>query len=274
MKLALLLLAASLHAQTYYVSSTGNDANDCTRTAPCRSMQTAHDKAQSGATLVALDPQRQDSFYISKPITVDGLGHTNFSDGGNPNAMISINSDVGGPVILKNFQMQGYCGTPTMSLVRAQTSILMVENVSFVGCHGIGIWCLSPNISGQDTWLHVQNSLFAGPEATGILSNYCNLSVRSSRFLNLPNGIRFGNRNGQTAPYSALIDQSFFSGNLTVIRNSNAEAPIKIAITRSTFLSNGTFLESVGSHSLLTTRNNIFFSNTVDPTFTGILTLK
>jgi hypothetical protein len=78
-----ILFAACLHAspaeailQTF-VSGGGNDMNPCTRAAPCRSFQAAHNAANAGGFINCLDvfdSNTGDTFIITKSITIDCTG--------------------------------------------------------------------------------------------------------------------------------------------------------------------------------------------------------
>ncbi len=57
-----------------FVSGTGNDANSCTRTAPCRSFQRAHDVVATGGEVVAIDSSGYGPLTITKSITITGEG--------------------------------------------------------------------------------------------------------------------------------------------------------------------------------------------------------
>jgi len=48
-------LAQALNNRSF-VSSTGNDANPCTRALPCRNFQVAHDNPNPGGEINTLDP--------------------------------------------------------------------------------------------------------------------------------------------------------------------------------------------------------------------------
>ena len=72
--LATFLTAAPARALEFktFVSSAGNDANPCTRAAPCLSFQAAHDQTAPGGEINCLDSGPfADRTIISKSITID-----------------------------------------------------------------------------------------------------------------------------------------------------------------------------------------------------------
>lgn len=63
------------HAQLRtWVSGVGDDANPCSRTAPCRTFAGAITKTAQNGEIDALDPHGFGAFTITKSITVDGTG--------------------------------------------------------------------------------------------------------------------------------------------------------------------------------------------------------
>jgi hypothetical protein len=74
---AIVALTASLaHAQATrtWVSGVGNDANPCSRTAPCKTFAGAISKTATGGFMDVLDPGGFGTLTITKSITLDGSG--------------------------------------------------------------------------------------------------------------------------------------------------------------------------------------------------------
>src|SRR3989442_15396047 len=75
--LALPLLAASpaqAQAARTWVSGTGDDANPCSRTAPCKTFAGAISKTAAGGEISVLDPGGFGAVTITKSITINGDG--------------------------------------------------------------------------------------------------------------------------------------------------------------------------------------------------------
>src|SRR5438309_8365754 len=76
--LALIALAlpasASAQASRTWVSGVGDDANPCSRTAPCKTFPGAYSKTAVGGEIDALDPGGFGTITIGKSITLDGGG--------------------------------------------------------------------------------------------------------------------------------------------------------------------------------------------------------
>ena len=73
---ASVLLSALAHAQAFrtWVSGTGDDANPCSRTAPCKTFAGAISKTVAGGEIDALDAGGFGGVTITKGITIDGGG--------------------------------------------------------------------------------------------------------------------------------------------------------------------------------------------------------
>src|SRR6202521_1683920 len=66
--------AASAQATRTWVSGVGDDANPCSRTAPCKTWAGAISKTAAGGEIDALDPGGFGAVTITKAITLDGGG--------------------------------------------------------------------------------------------------------------------------------------------------------------------------------------------------------
>src|SRR5437588_2153056 len=65
---------AQAQASRTWVSGVGDDANPCSRTAPCKTFAGAISKTAAGGEIDALDPGGFGSVTITKAITIDGGG--------------------------------------------------------------------------------------------------------------------------------------------------------------------------------------------------------
>jgi hypothetical protein len=123
-----------------FVASTGSDANPCSRTAPCRTLQAAADSAAPGGEVVALDSAGFGSnVSIAKSISIVAApgvyaGITVFSGDG-----VDINAGPTDTVVLRGITVvnQGSAGS---GIVLNAAGILHVENCVVNGFSGgIGI---------------------------------------------------------------------------------------------------------------------------------------
>src|SRR5438067_5907543 len=64
----------SAQATRTWVSGVGDDANPCSRTAPCKTFAGAISKTAAGGEIDALDPGGFGAVTITKSMTIDGAG--------------------------------------------------------------------------------------------------------------------------------------------------------------------------------------------------------
>jgi len=117
-----------------WVSGVGDDANPCSRTAPCKTWAVAISKTAPGGEIDALDPGGFGAPTITKSITLDG--------GGEQVASVAAgSSDV---VIMRNLQLDGLLGggnaNAALDGIRfISGAILSVENCTIFGGSQAGI---------------------------------------------------------------------------------------------------------------------------------------
>src|SRR5215475_9130307 len=98
-------------ASRTWVSGVGDDANPCSRTAPCKTFAGAISKTAAGGEIDALDPAGYGALTITKAITIDGGGGQVASvlvAGTNGIVVSAGASDV---VILRNLRINGISGS-------------------------------------------------------------------------------------------------------------------------------------------------------------------
>ena len=148
--LALGLAVAPAPAQNArsFVSANGLDANACTRPAPCRTLQGAHDKTNSGGEINMLDPAGYGPVTITKSISIvnDGVGSAGIlvPPGGTG---ITINAGAGGVVNLRGLIVEG-AGLGQTGIAFNTGQSLTVENSVVRNLASFGI-ALQPNASSS-----------------------------------------------------------------------------------------------------------------------------
>lgn len=131
--LALFLIAPAALAQATrtWVSGVGDDANPCSRTAPCKTFAGAISKTAAGGEIDALDPGGFGALTITKSITIDGAG-TNASILAGLSNGIVVNAGVNDVVILRNLNING-SGTGFNGIRFIGGAALHLENVNVFG---------------------------------------------------------------------------------------------------------------------------------------------
>ena len=104
---AFLAIGSSAQAQTRtWVSGVGNDANPCSRTAPCKTFAGAISKTSAGGEINVLDPGGFGAVTITKSISIVNDGAiggvlASFANG------VVINAGVNDVIVLKGLDIEG-----------------------------------------------------------------------------------------------------------------------------------------------------------------------
>jgi Right handed beta helix region len=161
---ATLLSTASLaHAQASrtWISGVGDDANPCSRTAPCKTFAGAISKTAALGEINTLDPGGFGTVTITKSITLDataGLGGVLASG----TTGIIINAGANDVVILRNLEINGFgSGLNGIRILNARD--VYVENCKIFGFATRGI--SDERTTGR---LFVSDTVISNTAATGI----------------------------------------------------------------------------------------------------------
>src|SRR5436305_11732131 len=106
--LVLLTLSAAAQAQATrtWVSGVGDDANPCSRTAPCKTFAGAISKTAAGGEIDVLDPGGFGALTITKGITIDGNGTFASVLASGTNGIV-VNAGPNDVVALRNLSIDG-----------------------------------------------------------------------------------------------------------------------------------------------------------------------
>lgn len=180
--LSVVLLWAGLagaQASRTWVSGVGDDANPCSRTAPCKTFAGAISKTAAGGEIDALDPAGYGAVTITKAITIDG--------GGGQVASVLVSGTNGivvqaGPsdnVILRNLRINGI-GTGINGIRFLAGKSLSVENCDIFGftTHGIDIATAGGKVFIDNTSSHGNGGNGVNISSTSVTF----VSIENSRF--------------------------------------------------------------------------------------------
>src|SRR3954465_633053 len=105
---SLFCLAATANAQATrtWVSGVGDDANPCSRTAPCKTFAGAISKTAAGGEISVLDPGGFGVVTINKAITINGDGTLAGILSAGTNGII-VNAGVNDRVVIRNISING-----------------------------------------------------------------------------------------------------------------------------------------------------------------------
>lgn len=130
-------------ASRTWVSGVGDDANPCSRTAPCKTFAGAISKTANGGEIDALDPGGFGAVTITKSITLNGGNGSGFASilvsAGNG---ININS-AGAVVTLRHLEINGIGVSPSLGargVSATAVGVLNIEDCNIFGFQSEGVF--------------------------------------------------------------------------------------------------------------------------------------
>jgi len=188
---------AQAQASRTWVSGVGDDANPCSRTAPCKTWAGAISKTAPCGEIDALDPGGFGAVTITKSITLDGTG-TFASILASLTTGIIINAGPSDVVTIRGLSINGFCnGVRGINVI--QTKTLNVEDCVIFRFAGEGILVSTAGAVN----LNVRNSVIRDNTGDGIqtVTSSGTLKVRTS----LDNVRLSGDGNGLHAKSGSLV---------------------------------------------------------------------
>jgi hypothetical protein len=166
--LAALLLPATAFGQATrtWVSGVGDDANPCSRTAPCKTFAGAISKTAAGGIIDAMDDGGFGALTITKSITVDGGHHTaGVLASGGINA-INVNAGAGDKIVLRRLDIEGNGTTLGLNGIRiTQAKSVRIEETFIHDFSRSGV-AFEP--SNPNAKLFVNNTAIANNGGNGV----------------------------------------------------------------------------------------------------------
>jgi hypothetical protein len=170
--LILLTVSAAAHAQATrtWVSGVGDDANPCSRTAPCKTFAGAISKTASGGEINVLDPGGFGAVTITKSITISSEGFEAgvLVSGTNGIVVSAANTDV---VVLRGLDIEGL-GTGLAGIKVLSAGAVYVEKCTINHFTAKGIDFEPTSATTAPSQLHVSDSIIrnnTGASSGGIL---------------------------------------------------------------------------------------------------------
>jgi hypothetical protein len=121
--------AASAQATRTWVSGVGDDANPCSRTAPCKTFAGAISKTAAKGEISVLDPGGYGAVTITKSITIDGGGTLAGITNSGTNGII-ISAGTADHVVIRNVSIFGASSGGINGVRVLQAASVTLENVS------------------------------------------------------------------------------------------------------------------------------------------------
>src|SRR5215831_9554257 len=156
---------AQAQATRTWVSGVGDDANPCSRTAPCKTFAGAISKTATCGEIDVLDPGGFGAVTITKSIKIeaDGLIAGIVVSGG-VNAII-INAPTNAEVVIRGLTIDGLCNSGLSGIKTLQAGAVHVENCYIDGFSTGGIDFQPTNANSQ---LFVKNTTVRNCSGGGV----------------------------------------------------------------------------------------------------------
>jgi hypothetical protein len=131
------------HAQATrtWVSGVGDDANPCSRTAPCKTFAGAISKTATGGEISVLDPGGYGTLTITKSITINGDGTLAgvLSAGATQGFLVNITTNqTSDKVVIRNISING-AGTGSRGVRVLDGQEVILDNVTITGLTDAGV---------------------------------------------------------------------------------------------------------------------------------------
>jgi hypothetical protein len=270
----LILLTVSVAAQAQatrtWVSGTGDDANPCSRTAPCKTFAGAISKTAAGGEINVLDPAGYGAVTIVKSITISSEGFEGGVLVSGTNAIV-INAGINDVVVIRGLDIEGL-GTGLVGIKVIQAGTVHVEKCVINHFTQGAISFIPSSATTSTSALFVSDSILrdnTGASSGGILikpgTNVSavgmieNVQLRNNQF-----GLRVEDNSKVTAKTSTAasnvgagfiavsnvtgvtlnLDSCVSTNNSFGVKADNPNAMLRIA--NSTIVGNGTGMSATG----------------------------
>src|SRR5690349_7762194 len=197
---------AQAQATRTWVSGVGDDANPCSRTAPCKTYAGAISKTAAGGEISTLDPGGFGAVTITKSITINGTGQIAGILNAGTNGVI-INAGVNDTVILRDLSIVG-AGTGLNGIRILSANEVYIQHCWIQNQSGKGI-DIAPRVNPvkvmvQDT--SIFNNVGKGIEVIPTGAATVKLTVEESNISgNNSNGLDVTGNNNSASVYNSRL---------------------------------------------------------------------
>ena len=210
-----LALSASAQAQATrtWVSGLGDDANPCSRTAPCKTFAGAYSRTAAGGEIDVIDPGGFGTISIGHALTIDGGGGQVSTILATGTTGVNVNAGANDNIILRNLRINGtnqYVSQGVTGIVFNSGHELTVENCYIFDFANYGIQ-FQPVVR---SFLNVIDSVIENSTLGGLLSSSAattgganRVNIVRSSFVNNGFGIESG-ANSNVAVKDGLISNN------------------------------------------------------------------
>ncbi len=286
---------AFAQATRTWVSGVGDDANPCSRTAPCKTFAGAISKTAAGGEINVLDPGGFGAVTITKAITIDGSGGSIAGVLVSGTNGIVIQAGASDVVTLRNLDIDGL-NTGLNGIRFIAGGALYVQNVVVYEFTQVGI-DFEPN-QATDSHLLVSDTITRNNAGGGILvkpagggtaraalnrvqmyQNIFGLLVQDRSNVMVTNSLASNNVNngffGSAASQAATLTiQNSVASNNGISGVLSSGSFMTIRISANTITGNGTGLNPQSSGAIISFGNNVNAGNTTNGAPTSTVGLQ
>jgi len=297
---SIIAFASAIHAQATrtWVSGVGDDANPCSRTAPCKTFAGAISKTATGGEINAIDPGGFGAVTITKSITIDGSSTQAGILALNTNGII-----VNGPAVtvnLRNLSIDGAGGTVGNGIRILQAGGVNIDNVTLMnfagsGTNGRGVTietttsAVRVNVSNSLIYNMENHGIDSSPTAGNVILVVDNTSIarggqaginlRELTAASINRSALTNNRNSggvrlELTTATATISGSLLANNAAGITLAAAGGAPTVFLYGSTVTNNTTAGLQIGSGTITSLGNNIIRNNAGNQTPTTTITTQ
>ena len=187
--------------QRTFVSTSGNDANPCTRADPCRNFQAALVNTLAGGEVVALDSGGYGPMTIDKSVTIAGAPGAHVAITAFTGSGVTVNVGSSDTVVLRNLYLTGLGGVSGISFDAGGS--LHADSVVASGFSTAG---LAASAAGGE--LFVSDSIFRHNHEGVLVNGAVDVEVSGSRAEGNNYGFDFSNGARGTVARSAGTDNN------------------------------------------------------------------
>lgn len=256
--MSLVTVSAFAQATRTWVSGVGDDANPCSRTAPCKTFAGAISKTASGGIIDALDPGGFGAVTITKPMTIEGNGTlASVLSSGVQGIIVNITSGTNRNVVLRNILIDGSgvtLGTNGINFISGDS--LVVEDCYIKAYSTTGI-LFQPNSSAKLT-VRRSSVMYAtiGIRSLGVGAGFANTTVDDCEISNNVTGVQSDERSKTTIRHSYVNANS--GDGVLGTSTTGSSMVVDFSVTAD----NGTGIRSNGGNSTVFVNNSTITGNT------------
>ncbi len=273
-----------------YVANSGSDANQCTKSAECKTITKALTAVDDGGEVIITESGDYDTFAVSKSVTVAAADGVDAEIVSSVQFAIWINSlqppQLIDKVTIRNLHLKNISTlSSSAGIFNSSGSNLFVDNCTFTGFGtGIGeaftvgkLFVHDSTFRNNDFGVNMNTPTLDGG-LTGIFDNckfeqnHSGIRVQAKSFATIRNSIFVDNSVIAISVSSivaslkaeAVIENCQISGNVAGIKVGNNAGPSFVRVSRSTVTGNnvGIWVLPLGTFS--TFQNNVIVSNITD----------